>query len=386
MSDIRWYSLTPIDSWFFRDSRPSNAGENQMDLQSLFPPHPQTVVGGIRAALARTLGWTSGNWKQDIVDKLGDGFDDVSPLDFTPPLLAWQTDGEKQTLLFPVPRHLLGFKQPTGDPNEPLMFEPQAFLYPSTRRFLTDAGEVCLPEFPEVYDEDKKRPTTADDFFVTTTGLQTILDGNLPSRDQFLHRSCLFEFEDRVGIDRDSDKRSMYSPGHVRLKEGVSLVVGLGGLDDELKLPCVFPLGGESRLAACVRLAMEPKIPESREGDVLLLVSPATFASAIDVGGTGSATGELRTWYAAGPSDDATRLNAAFEGNVQTCVLDRPLKIGGYDSRNNLSQTLVPYVASGAVWWLQQSLAPDHQGSFKKLGLRTSLGYGAALIGKRALS
>ena len=55
----------PLDTLFFRDGRPYHQGElSQAGVASLFPPFPSTLVGAIRAACARALGWTSGNWER----------------------------------------------------------------------------------------------------------------------------------------------------------------------------------------------------------------------------------------------------------------------------------------------------------------------------------
>ena len=56
--------LQPVDTWFFRDSTPFTMGKApQENVGSVFPPHPATVVGAIRAALARSRGWDGrGRW------------------------------------------------------------------------------------------------------------------------------------------------------------------------------------------------------------------------------------------------------------------------------------------------------------------------------------
>ena len=44
--------LQPVDTWFFRDGTPFTMGKApQENVGSVFPPHPATVVGAIRAAL-----------------------------------------------------------------------------------------------------------------------------------------------------------------------------------------------------------------------------------------------------------------------------------------------------------------------------------------------
>lgn len=368
MSEIRWYKITPADSWFFRDSRPANAGEDQSDLQSIFPPHPQTVVGAIRAALARTMGWQSGQWNDDIKSKLGDGFDDVSPLRFTPPMLALGS-GKGLQLLFSAPRHLIGEMEfndrATGIPLP--VFHPRDWLRPSPERFVTDMGRVHLPMYPEHGGQEPTRLKSADEFFITTHGMQCVLDGNKPEPQELIHQSRLFAIESRVGIDRDPLRRAMYSPGHVRLAENASLVIGLSGLNDELELPSAFPLGGESRQTVCQRMPQAPQLPQSRTGGCVVLATPACWKGC---------------WHGAGPGDSANGLHPSLTAHVTTCTVERPTHIGGFDSRNTSPQTLKAYCPTGSVWWLDEPASPPDDEWCLAVGQRTSLGYGVALLGQ----
>lgn len=374
-SNMRWYKLTPADGWFFRDSRPSNVGEDQSDLCSLFPPHPQTVVGGIRAALARSIGWSGGPWSDEIKRQLGNGFDDVSPLAFTPPLLARRNGASAGVeSLYVTPQHVLG---QVKTKNGKCVFSPENWLHPGDEPYATDVGEIVLPKFPKQSELEHQKGTierlqSAEGFFVTARGLQQIIDGNLPHAEHLVHRDELFAFEHRIGIDRTPETRSMYSPGFVRLNQYVCLVIGVAGLDSELEVPPLFPLGGESRMAHCERLEQPPMQAVSNGGDLVLLVSPATFHNAA-------------SWYGAAPGESAERLSTSLTGNVVTCVVDRPVKIGGFDSRNTTrkqSLPLQPFASAGSVWWLDETNRLKEHNNFS-LGARTSLGYGYALLGKQ---
>ena len=60
---MRVFELHAVDTLFFGDSRPFNSGEGGGVLvESLFPPHPRTVVGALRAAFAHGQGWQEGDW------------------------------------------------------------------------------------------------------------------------------------------------------------------------------------------------------------------------------------------------------------------------------------------------------------------------------------
>ena len=100
--------LEPVDTWFFRDGTPFTKGDSpQENVGSLFPPPPATVVGALRAALARSRGWGGrGSWPPEICEILGDGPDDLGQLRFDGPFLLREkvpASGEPPGAERPVP-------------------------------------------------------------------------------------------------------------------------------------------------------------------------------------------------------------------------------------------------------------------------------------------
>ena len=190
---------------------------------------------------------------------------------------------------------------------------------------LSDLGELRLPVGPAPKNGEKPL-APAEGVYIDTEGMQRILDGQLPKPNQCVHQDALFQFESRVGIRRDPESRTtgdgdIYSPRYVRLHHRVSLIVGVSGVEVSGQLPSLFPLGGESRLAACEKLTEPPKFPQSVEGGVvLMLATPANSCST---------KSEQAKWYGAGPGDSAEKLSSKLSGNVVTVAMDRPLKIGG---------------------------------------------------------
>ncbi len=368
-----WYQLTPVDAWFFRDSRPSNAGENQADLQSLFPPHHHTVVGAIRAALARQMGWSGyGDWPMEIKDRLGDGFENLGSLRFSGPYLG-KTVNEKMELLFPLPRHLVG---EIDRDDEAGVFRPMDWIRPSEEKILCDRGRIHLPVFPVNEMKTNRgfsKLTQGTEFFVTASGMSRILAGELPDSEQCVHPASLYCHEPRVGIERH--QRTMYSPQYVRLRKNVSLMIGLVGLSSDLEIPRRFPLGGESRVANCEKLFINPDFPASQVGELLVLATPACFAR--NTGGVSD------SWVGAGPSEEANLLEEQLHGKVKTCAVDRPLRIGGFDSRRPGPLPLVPYTPSGSVWWFEDQQTPCDD--VIQIGSRRAYGYGLAFTGKQPI-
>ena len=253
--------LQPVDAWFFRDGRPYNKQEsNQVDVESVFPPPPSTLVGSIRAALAREHGWNGDrSWSADLAKALGDGFEDLGQLSFSGPWLVREgavdhgkSEADKAEPVFPAPLHLLGRLQSEGDPrrNQP-QWAPAALLVPG-EEVHCDLGKVSLP----VAHSEGGGFKDAVGLWITGDGLGQALAGKLPAQEHIVRANELWQHEFRVGLvrgetTRTTDDRALYSPSYVRLCRGVSLAIEVGGVPDDWKIPAMFPLGGEGRLANC---------------------------------------------------------------------------------------------------------------------------------------
>ncbi len=132
--------LDPLDTLFFRSGTPfSKDSAPQSGVESLFPPHPMSVVGVLRAALALCNGWNGhGKWSEEINAVLGDGPENLGTLSIDGPFLLRVCDGQPQPL-FPMPRHLLGS-------TENKKWIPKVFLRPGPE-VECDLGSFC-PERP----------------------------------------------------------------------------------------------------------------------------------------------------------------------------------------------------------------------------------------------
>ena len=162
MTGIQW---EPVDTLFFRDGTPFSAGSaSQEDVGGLFPPHPASVAGAFRAALARLNGWTGvGRWPRELDDTLGDGPDDLGAISLVGPFLL--RDGQP---LFPVPRHVLGSA-------EAGRWQPRVCLRPGSP-IACDLGDgVRLPEVPpgNCSPDDLK---AADGWWVSRAGWRPLSD------------------------------------------------------------------------------------------------------------------------------------------------------------------------------------------------------------------
>jgi len=241
--------LEPVDTWFFRDGTPFSADDSpQDDVGTLFPPHPATVVGALRAAIALHRGWNGrGHWPPEFNVVLGDGPEHLGVLSIDGPYLL-----RDRKPLFRVPRHLLGSRTSDG-------WSPRALLRPGPPA-VCDLGEaVRLPELTEKPSagDEAAALKTGNDEWLTQAGMNDVLRGALPNKDDVVPSKCLWSAEERIGLERDGSTRGakegmLYSTRHVRPRSGIALGARIAGLPRDWGVPFgeLVSLGGESRLAA----------------------------------------------------------------------------------------------------------------------------------------
>lgn len=357
------YQLTPLDTLFFRDGRPFNLGETgQMEVEAVFPPSPTTVVGALRAALARANGWNGrGGWLDDIKAQLGDG-DDLRALRFSGPHLL--RDGEA---LFPAPLLLLG-KKPREKAERWSEFRR---LVPAGNSLQTDVGVVSLPKPDGATDGHK----VLERCWLTKDGMETVLNGSTPSSEDVHAASDLWKPEPRVGIRRDPGSRttkedSLYNIQHVRLHRGASLAITVEGTAWQPQSPAL--LGGESRMVWIEPLVGGLQLPEKPKltadgGKIRYVVSLITPAHLLG-----------RAW-----AEPGGRLGD-LPGTVVSACVGKPVMIGGWNSLHHEPLPLKPHLPAGSTWFLE---APESEAQHvldmhgKHIVENPAWGYGQILIG-----
>lgn len=343
----QFVTFSAIDTWMFRDGRPFNqADAGASRAVSVFPPHPPTLVGAVRAALWRA----SGTWNKDL---LGDGTnwqDDndtgdslsfegqsqlgnntksqdqktrLGKLTFGPPLIM--RDGKP---LFPVPLHILGKKE--GKKTE------LTWLEPGVARESDLGAAIALPTLHEPLEGAKP----LSDRMVTLEGLTQIIDGKPPSADQFVKISDLWRDESRVGIGLDVNTRSvvkseLYMANHIRLNDGVSIGLEVHGA--EAIAPALVPMAGEHRMAQLEvketkgwNLPARPEINKS--GRYCLIQLSSLVLDAMPK-----------------PGEQL----CGFPGRVESACLGKPVPIGGWDSQNTCAIPLRLAIPAGSVWFMK---------------------------------
>ena len=360
--------LQPVDTWFFRDGTPFTMDSApQENVGSLFPPHPPTVAGALRAALAIGKGWSGrGRWSREICDVLGDGPEDLGALSLDGPFLL--RNGQP---LFRAPRHLLG-------PTDGARWSPSVFLRPGDP-VACDLGNVRLPGPTRNIDEVEK-PKTGDRFWLTRDGMNAVLCGRLPCSDNVIPSRRLWSDELRIGLKRDSGARTakegmLYSTRHVRPWRGVSLGVRIIGLPHGWQPPIgrLLSLGGENRLAECREWkadvafdAPSTKIKAARKVAIVAL-SPIDLEQEIHLG--------------------RMPLNALGNARVVSACLDRPQRIGGWNSLAHCPLPMRSLLPPGSVLFCE---IPDPEcfeavvaggDGLARIGRRQEWGFGLVALG-----
>lgn len=358
------YKIEPIDSWFFRDGSPFNAGESgQGHARSIFPPNPPSIVGVLRASLAMAGGWSGrGRWEKSLTDVLGDGFDDLGTF-----RLHHATVLKGDEALYKLPANILLERQP-GE-SKPI---PRATLIPSEQATLCDLGRVRLPasRIPRAGLEP------GDGVWISLEGMRSILEGHLPESGELFLESELWHEEFRIGLERDNKTRAaikgqLYAPRHIRLEADVSLGVSFE-LGADWSLPRTFGFGGEARLASASsidlwRLPQSPReLVDSRKRAAIFVLSPLSLSE-----------------------HEQLRPNAPFLGMdgvtlVSACV-PRPLHIGGWNSLARRPRPLTPFIAPGSVFFVSMEDKDACQEVLRlhdsRIGNHTNHGYGHVLVG-----
>jgi CRISPR-associated protein Cmr3 len=355
MSEMKLITFDPLDSLFFREAKPFNASEGGF-LDSQFPPPAQTLSGAVRTEIgeANRIDWAD---KQKVEELVGATGDDPKPLVFAGPYLL--KDGQR---LYPIPLNLL--------------YKGWVRLVPSDSKFITDMGERQLPT-PEKSIEGAK---PIEGGWLDASNMQKVLNGSLP--DSFIAADEIFVREPRVGIGRDNQKSVvneglLYFTRHLRFKEGITLGMGVGGVE---KLPNggIIRLGGEGRIACMAVDEMPaaltaPILSGQEKGLILTLLTHGDF------GGKGEPD-----WNIVHP-----KLKL-----VSACI-GKPVREGGWDyTANNgnggkgAPKPLKSLVPAGSCYFLEVTTGDNLMNVIKQLydtrkhiGQRNKFGYGEIAVG-----
>lgn len=263
-----FYEIIPLDTLFFRGSTPMEAGQNV--AVSMFPPPVSVIEGSFRTAFLLQKG--------------------ISPEDY-----ASGKDTSANEII--------------GNPSEKAAFEVSSILIKKNGQFYAKVPASWYLDseknpkektdyIGKTIVEAKRNQKFLDDMFVMSSSeslpfaqakenaqplgnIWVSIDFINSARkvleeNDFLLQNEILSFEQRTGIALDSSKHTvegqLYSASHIRLLDGVSMIVGISkeiGLKDSGKIQ----LGGERRL--CSYRKIDFCMPEKSENMGNQFLSPA---------------------------------------------------------------------------------------------------------------
>jgi CRISPR-associated protein Cmr3 len=365
------WRFTALDTLFFRESRPMEAiGGAQ--LQSVFPPPARTLIGAIRTAVgqAHDVDWKSyANDKNAPLRAIIGSPESLGPLSFAGPFLL--KDNER---LYPVPLALL---QASASDKAGVAFtrlEPAE----AEKAIMSDLGKLRLPTKRDALDKAKPMENAS----ITAAGLQAFLGGGMPDAKAIIPNDDLYDSEERLGIGRDNDKRTvqeglLYQTNHVRPKHGVSIGIVVKGLaTDNVPETGTTRLGAEGRLASWQREAIKPLPAAKSNGEriMLLLLTHARFQH-----------GWLPDGFEKKTIDEG---QTVWDGEIQgvalrliSAVVGKPLREGGWDLVSGMPRTMDSLVPAGSCYFFEKIGGDAGKLNGLQIGLDTDHGRGEIAIG-----
>ncbi len=365
--------LQPVDTLFFRDGTPFSAGSaSQDEVGGLFPPNPETVMGALRAGLALANGWDGKRrWPETLDPVLGDGPANLGRLAMEGPFLI-----QGDQCWFPMPRHLLGTTEGIGEEEA---WKPELALRPGAPVPCELGPNTRLPHAPDA-GKRLAELVEGDGYWVSAAGLEQVLRGALPGKEDVQHRRSLWRFESRIGLERDHLMRSavegkLYSSRHARLQPETGLCLSLKGVSEDWSTPLgsLVQLGGERRMVECQEwqdgISLEMPLDEVEEhGRVMgIALTPLELDRECFLG--------------------KAALDWPGEVTVVSGCTTKPHRIGGWDSIARKPVALRSVLPAGSVLFCEAGSPENLVGALKKgdglprLGARQAWGYGVMAIG-----
>lgn len=240
------FSLQPVDTMFFRGAGPMEAG--QMTADAIFPPPVSVIAGAVRTAVLKQnnisfKAYNAGQVPEEVTALIGRS-GEPAPFEVTGVLLrrngmtylpapySWFVDCSEK------PANSAAF---TG--LKCLSAEPLSDIAGVKIRI---GGSVVSPPVMKAQNEP---------FCLGGLWMREELLGNRPEKfkaGDLLFPGDLYGLESRTGIGLEYSRRSvrqgqLYSAGHIRLQEGVEIVIDCDRDPGLQKDSGVLVLGGEQR-------------------------------------------------------------------------------------------------------------------------------------------
>ena len=394
-------TFTPVDSWYFRESRPHGAtGGDRLD--SLFPPPVKTLTGAIRTRLGDSLNvdWQAfrrgeAMWRDISLNTLLGDSDSTGALRFGPVQIMLGSDP-----LYPWPAILM---EKTGAGAQRNNYS-YARLQPGSVVHC-DLGRVALPELEQKKDSpDMSGGKIAEKDYLTGPLLEQLLNGDTPGAEMaekgVVRLKTLFDLEPRLGIARNQatatvEEGMLYQTSHLRLHDAVSITLSLTGLPEavadqlqrDIQQSPLIRLGAEGRMAAITMarlnqplLPTAPKPKGDEQGFMIMLLCEGDFGDISHSplpGFNPTVTEQGQTLWHGELNGMAVQLHTVMAG--------KPVRRGGWDLKSGRPAAMKSYVPAGSCYFLKPlggaSVADALGLHGQAIGLQTNWGYGRIACG-----
>ncbi len=373
----------PIDTWFFRESRPHDAA-GASELSSLFPPPVRTLMGAVRSFLGDSLGvdWKKFNLNSqytELKQAIGDG-EKLGSLSING---AWVCKNGQR--LYPAPCYLM---QKAND-----------FVRLKIGEVVEcDLGKVRLPELQKSKDPKKNEGgyKGLEQTWITREGWQKLLQGETPIKEELIQAKDLFQNEPRLGIARNNQTRSalegkLYQTQHLRLENDVTIELDVKGLNDALaeKLPVetkheILRLGGEGRMAVLAKKSHYLLLPtliidkQPLKKIIIHFITPAYFGGQMFPENFDKHEIDGQTVWQGKLLD--------IELIIEAAVIGKAHREGGWDMQKHQPRSVKSYISVGSAWFCRVVTEISNEDLLEKLhgqsiGAEIEWGHGQILIG-----
>lgn len=369
-------TFNATDTLFFRESRPM---ESMGELQSVFPPPVRTLAGAVRSLIGESMGVTWRDYENDESHPLRHiiGFSDqLGNLKLQGAWLAWNNER-----LYPAPLHLM--KQDNG--------QLCSLTLDKTGTWCDLGKKVRLPILPKEAAGSKPLENT----WLTAAGLQAVLNGNIPTKEQIKTANKLFQRESRLGIARDNARRTveegmLYQTQHIRPHTELSVQLDVEGLPKEMPQKAIIRLGGEGRTAsvqAQSRFNAPPNIVDNTKtkGLLLYLLTPLPMQT------TGKAWQPLPGFTREERDNQTVWIGKVndIELELHGAITGKALREGGWDMANHQPRPVTSLIPAGSVFFCTiknsntaAAIKALHNQHIQQIGTHlTAYGYGHLAVG-----
>lgn len=317
-----YYRIDPVDSWFFRNGAPYDAGVNSYG-ESIFPPFPSVYAGMFR------------NFESEKTDEIK----------FAKRLkIGWNGILVDDNMLFPLPLDLA----------------IDSLNLFGTEKILKKAvgGGFPLHFYLMPQGESKKAPHISGGAYINNVDMSNYINGK--SSEYHVHAlGNYFNMENRIGISIDSSSKIAESgkiyeqvfivPDTQKETRKVGLAVETQGV--EISEKAIVRIGGEGKLGVVSKADLSlPIPPPSMLGDnhfKLYLATPAIFEK-----------GWIPGWINKDTMEGCfTHKKHRIRLKLISAVVSKPVFVGGFGYDKNLKKPrpkeLRYAVPAGSVYFFQ---------------------------------